>query len=236
MKRLGVIAALAGELKPLVEGWERTALPRGASYAQTRNGVETIAVYCGMGRESAALACMQAMEGGPLAAIVSIGWAGALSAGIRTGQAFRVSDVVDAATGERYVTESAGEARQEILKLVTARRVVPKSEKRQLAENYGAMLVDMEAATVARLARTRKIPFYCYKAVTDSSEEVLPDLNPYISRDGQMQMGRLIASLLVRPHYWPGLVRMGRNGTSGALALAEAVKELRREMEDADGN
>jgi adenosylhomocysteine nucleosidase len=233
MKRIGIIAALAGELKPLVQGWERRDLPRGASYSQQRNGLETFAVYCGMGRESAARACMYAMEGGPLTAIVSIGWAGALSSGIRTGHSFCVTDVVDAATGERYVTEDAG---REQTHLVTARRVLLKREKRQFAEDFGAMLVDMEAATVARLARTREIPFYCYKAVTDSSDELLPDMNPYISRDGQMAMGRFVASVLVKPQYWPGLMRMGKNGSRGAIALAEAVSRLRREMEDAHGS
>ena len=233
MKRIGIIAALAGELKPLVQGWETTPLKHGFSYSQTRNGVESIAVYCGMGREAAGLACMQAIEGGPLAALVSIGWAGALSSSLRTGQSYCVTDVVDAATAEQYVTESQA---AEKVRLVTARRVILKEEKRRIAEDFDAVLVDMEAATVARLARVRGIPFYCYKAVSDSMDDALPDLNPYISANGQMKTGRFAASVILKPQYWPSLVRMGKNSSIGAAALADDVKRLQREITDAHGN
>jgi adenosylhomocysteine nucleosidase len=229
MKRLGIIAALPGELRPLVQGWEQSAVGHGASYSQTQDGLETVAVYCGIGREPAARACMQAMEGGDLSALVSIGWAGALSPSVQTGIAYNVTDVVDAATGERYVTEDRGRV-PEAIKLVTTRRVILRDEKRPLAEDYGAVVVDMEAATVARLARVRGIPFYCYKAVSDSVEESLPDMNPYVTTDGQVRMPQFVASLLVKPYYWPGLVRMGKNSSRGALALAGAVKKLQGEM------
>ena len=70
MKRIGIIAALAGELKPLVEGWEAQPLQKGFRYSTTTNELQSIAVFCGMGREAAATACMQAMADGPLTAIV----------------------------------------------------------------------------------------------------------------------------------------------------------------------
>jgi adenosylhomocysteine nucleosidase len=230
MKRIGIIAALAGELKPLVQGWHASPFQRGVAYLQSTDDLETIAVYAGMGREAAARACMQAMEGGPLAALVSVGWAGALSPTVHTAHAYCVTDVVDALTGERYTTEDHGLTGEQI-KLVTAKRVIPRHEKSRFAEDFGASLVDMEAATVARLARVRGIPFYCYKSVSDSVEESLPDMNPFISRDGHMDMGRFVASVLVRPQYWPGLVRMGKNSSRGAEALARAVRTLQQAVQ-----
>ena len=232
MRRIGIIAALAGELKPLVQGWERTALPEGCSYSVTKNGLESVAVYCGMGREAAALACMRALEGGPLEAFISIGWAGALTSSLQAGRSYRVTEVVDASTGERY--QATGEGTPPV-RLVTARRVALKAEKRQLADDFGAMLVDMEAATVARLARVRDIPFYCYKAVSDSVDEALPDMNPYISPRGAMRTKKFVAAVMVKPKHWPALVRMGKNSSIGAAALADDVKKLQREMEDAHG-
>ena len=231
MRRIGIVAALPGELKPLVQGWERTPLARGCSYSQSSNDVETVAVYCGMGREAASLACMQALEGGPLSALVSIGWAGALTGGLKAGHSYQVGELVDASTGEQYWTE--GDVPESAQRLVTANRVILKDEKLRLAQDFGAGLVDMEAATVARLARVRDIPFYCYKAVSDSVEEALPDMNPYILPSGQMRTGRFAASVLVKPQYWAGLVRMGKNSSIGATALADDVRKLQREITDA---
>lgn len=232
MKRVGVIAALPGELKPLVKGWIRTEFARGDMYTKQAHGVEMVAVQGGMGRESAAAAFMQASLDGPLSAVISLGWAGALSPDTRTAVAYRVTHVVDASTGERYVTVDEGCAPE--VKLVTAQRVASGDEKARLAAAYGAVLVDMEAATVARLARVKEIPFYCYKAVTDAFEEVLPDMNRYIGRDGKMNLPGFAASVLVRPRYWPALMRMGRNSREGAAVLAAAVTMLEDEWRDAD--
>ena len=42
--------------------------------------------------------------------------------------------------------------------------------KARLAEAYGgAVLVDMEAATVARMAKMRQIPLLCIKGVSDEA-------------------------------------------------------------------
>ena len=66
------------------------------------------------------------------------------------------------------------------------------AEKRRLAETYGGMLVDMESATIARLAQMRGIPVCCMKIdyETDVSAR-LPNLNPFISAMGQMRDGEI---------------------------------------------
>lgn len=223
--RIGVIAAMPGELKPLVRGWESSAVDGNVIYRTIDSGIEVIAVCCGIGREPAARACTLALQGGELAALVSIGWAGALSPSMKPGHAYTVHSVVDAATGERYPTATERSGAVEF-RLVTTRRIAGKQEKTQLAENYGAMLVDMEAATVGRLARVHDIPFYCLKAVSDGVNESLPDMNPFLTRGGQMKISRLVASVVVRPQYWPALIRMGKYSSSGAEGLAAGVKEL----------
>jgi hypothetical protein len=37
--------------------------------------------------------------------------------------------------------------------------------------------------------------------------------------------------VLVRPQYWAGLVRMGKNSSRGAEALARAVRTLQQAMQ-----
>lgn len=232
-KRVGIIAALPGELKPLVRGWASTKVDGTVLYRWQSGQMELIALSCGIGREPAARACTLALQGGALAAIVSIGWAGALSCGMKAGEAYSVHEVVDAATGERYRTSAAAAESSEI-RLVTTRRIAGKAEKRKLAESYSAVLVDMEAATVGRLARVHDIPFYCLKAVSDGSNESLPDMNPFLTRAGQIKMASLVGSVVVRPQYWPALMRMGKNSSRGAIALGAAVNRLADELSEGE--
>jgi len=185
MRRVGVIAAMAGELKPLVEGWKPLRVRQGAvAWQGTIDGFLCIAVCAGMGKLAAERACAIAAEGGPLDALVSVGWAGALSCGMQPGSAYVLNEVVDGETGGVFPTNSPPREREAPpLKLVTIDHVAHVAEKRSLGTQYQAVLVDMEAATVARVARSQGIPFYCLKAVYRQSWAVATG-GPVGSRSG----------------------------------------------------
>jgi adenosylhomocysteine nucleosidase len=221
-QRIGIIAALPGELRPLVKGWQRLQVGR-HHYRTKRNGAEYIAVACGAGVARATLAVEAAAHDGPLTALLSIGWAGGLSCGVQPGVAYTVTEIIDPRTGERYVTDMST---QGPLRLVTSDHVVLGPEKRRLAETYSASLVDMEAAAVARLAQMRGIPFGCVKVLSDRATDEMPDFNRLMGRDGQLAVPRLIAHVLVRPRYWKVLLRLRQNTALGARVLAAAVDEM----------
>jgi nucleoside phosphorylase len=107
--------------------------------------------------------------------------------------------------------------------LATSSRVADAPEKQRLASAYGAALVDMEAAGVARMAAMRGIPFYCWKGVSDGFSEKLPDFNRFISAGGQFLLARFVLFALVRPWYWPRLMRMGENSKKAAQGIAESL-------------
>ncbi len=228
MKRIGIIAAMPGELKPLVQGWKPLRGRHGeAAWQGVIDGATCIAVCAGMGKEAAERACAIAAQDAPLNALVSMGWAGALSCGMQPGSAYVLNEVVDAATGERFATNSPARAGNAgALRLVTIDHVALAAEKRELGEKYQAVLVDMEAATVARVARRQGIAFYCLKAVSDAAGERLPDFSRYTDSQGQLQLAALLAHVAIRPRYWPGLARVGRNGRTGAVAMAAALGPL----------
>src|SRR6185437_10977760 len=108
-----------------------------------------------------------AAKDGGLRGFVSLGWAGALSCGLSVGSPYWVAEVVDGGTEERFPTKSA-ENLQPPLTLVTAGYIAQPEEKRVLAERFHAVLVDMEAAAVGRVALDKGIPFYCLKAISDA--------------------------------------------------------------------
>ena len=231
MSRVGIIAALPGELKPLVQGWKPLPLPdvrKGqAAWASRVDDVECIAVCAGVGSEAAAHACSISAQGGALDAIVSVGWAGATSCGIHPGNAYAVNQVIDALTGEYFTTNfPLPEGSGVPLRLVTTDHIVQYAEKRKLAGLHQAVMVDMEAATVARFALSENIPFYCLKAISDEIADILPDFGRYTNSDGHLRMAPLLGHVAIRPKYWPAMLRMGQNAKSGARAVAGALGPL----------
>jgi adenosylhomocysteine nucleosidase len=83
----------------------------------------------------------------------------------------------------------------------------------------------MEAAAVARLAAMRGIPFHCVKGVSDGFNEDLPDFNRFITPDGNFQTSRLLFFVLIRPWYWPSLIRMGENSSKASQAIRDLLLE-----------
>jgi len=217
--RIGIIAALPGELKPLVRRKPKMPVARGSGVAMwqwEQDGHEMVAVCAGMGGAAARRAFSAAEYAGSLDGVLSVGLAGALTEAGKPGECYMVSEIVDAQTGERFL-RAGGE------RLVTTVHVASATEKRRLAASYSASLVDMEAATVARLAQMRGIPMWCFKAVSDGVGADLPDLNPFIDMDGKLKMLPFLAHVAVRPQFWGALMALGRNSTAAAHNLADVT-------------
>lgn len=222
MTRTAIIAALPGELKPLVQGWPHSSRNGVDFWAQRTPEDEWIAACGGAGQAAATRAFAGIEDGGPIDLVFSVGWAGALTGKIASGSAHNMAGVVDAKTGERFRCDAgAGD-----LWLATSPKVADHNEKRRLASAYKADLVDMEAAAVARLAAMREIPFYCIKGVSDGLEERLPDFNPFIDDRGRFHTARFALFAVLRPIYWSALIRMGENSKRASQSIAETLHEF----------
>jgi adenosylhomocysteine nucleosidase len=218
--RIGIIAALPGELKPLVRNWQRMPVVRGSRidmWLTERDGNEVVAVCAGMGAAAARRAFTAAEFAGSLDMVLSVGWAGGLTdAQIQPA----MDEIVDAQTGERF-TLGAGTQR-----VVTTVQVAGVEEKRRLRAAYGAVAVDMEAATVARLAQMRGIPMHCFKAISDGPNARLPDINPFIDVDGHLKMAPFLAHVALRPQYWGSLIEMGGRSMKATVVLVLAIEKF----------
>lgn len=221
--RIGIIAALPGELKPLVRNWQKLAVARGAGismWQQTRGEDEILAACAGMGAAAARRAFTAVEHAGSLDMVLNIGWAGGLTEEASLGVV--MSEIIDAQTGERFLLTN-GKRR---LRLVTAARVADAREKRRLAASYGAVAVDMEASAIARLAQMRGLPMGCFKAISDGLDVELPDINPFIDESGKLRMTSFLAHVAPRPRYWRSLVAMGGTSRRASQALAAAVESF----------
>lgn len=229
--RIGIIAALPGELNPLVRGWDPLPPARGSGIRMwerpaSKGRNEVLAVCGGMGAAAARRAFAATEFRGATDLVLTVGWAGALSADLKPGDAFEAGELIDAQTGERF-RAAAGS-----LRLVTTVQVADPAEKRRLHASYGAALVDMEGATIARLAQMRGISIRCLKGVSDGFETALPDLNPFIDIAGQMEMTRFLAHVALRPNTWAPLARLGRQSAKAAKQLAILIQAVLAELED----
>jgi adenosylhomocysteine nucleosidase len=226
--RIAIIAALPGELKPLVKGWQRIATNTSGTkkWVLTRDADTWIAVCAGMGAEAALRAYATAVSDGPVDMLLSVGWAGSLHAEVPLGTVQVPTAVIDAQTGEQFnLTEGKRQWR-----LVTTPRVADDVEKMRLTATYqGAVLVDMEAATVARLAAMNEIPLLCIKGISDAAGATLPDLNPFIDQRGQMRMAGFLAYIAIRPRYWPSLLHLGKNSARAADAMRDLILKFMKE-------
>ena len=222
--KIGIIAAVPMELKHVVGGWERAPdTARGVKVWRKTDdgGVRLIAACAGMGSDAARRAFAAAEGDGPLDLVLSIGLGGATDSSLSVGVVCALSEVIDAQTGERFPLTNSGRK----LRIASLAHVADEAEKQRVFESYGAVMVDMESATVARMAQMRGIPMCCIKAVSDVHDAMLPDINPYL-RNGHLRMVPFLGSVAVRPRYWWPLMSLGRNSAAASRRLGDAVSRF----------
>ena len=226
MNTIAIVAALPSELRPLTRGWTSS----GTVLRGRIGDREILATSAGMGAAAVTRACETVLAVAPASApvdtLISVGYAGSLSCGLRPPDACAIREVIDATNDEHYPTDPVpGSAPAPIKpqRLVTFDRVADPEAKRRLAEQYQATLVDMEAAAVARSARAHGLKFLCFKAVTDGPNDRLPDFSRFTDSDGNLRFPSFIAWAVVHPGYWGTLRRLGQNSRQAAQELSNFV-------------
>lgn len=185
-----------------------------------------IAVCSGMGANAARRAFAAAEAEQPLDLVLSVGWAGAIMPDIQPGSAYTMSLIIDAQTGERFQLTDGNRK----MTVITMARVADASEKARLQSAYpGAVVVDMEAAAVARMAQIRGIPVACIKGVSDGVGADLPDINRFIGASGQLRLTRFLGYLALRPRYWGEVMRLGKYSKKAARAIYDLILEFMQE-------
>jgi len=218
--QLAIVAALPREIAALVRGSspDREMLRRGVQLYRLRGAV---VVAAGMGAERATLAVQAALAAAEIDGLLSVGLAGACSAAIVAGDLAEASVVIDSRTGERFAAESA-----QSCVLVTSDAIAGVQEKARLAATYGAALVDMEAATVARLALVKGLRFRAVKAVSDAHDFELASLARFSAKQGSFRTGAFALHTALRPQSWAKAAQLGRDSSRALAALTTRLREI----------
>jgi adenosylhomocysteine nucleosidase len=213
-----IIAALPREVKHLVRGWQEHRLPGKVVVYSNDLGVVACA---GMGAARATLAVQAAMSIKSVTTLLSVGLAGACDPALRVGEVVRAGTVIDTQSGERF---SDPEFQQILASTSSIASVV---EKRRLFDSYRASAVDMEAATVARMAQAHGFGFRAIKAISDEATFELQELARFATHDGQFREAGFAAYSAVRPQLWSKLFQLAGNSKRAVDALtAELESQL----------
>jgi adenosylhomocysteine nucleosidase len=210
-----IIAALPREVAHLVRGWQEK-MPSPGIVVYTNN--LAVVACAGMGAARAALAVEAAMRMKPVTALLSVGLAGACDPGLRVGKIVRAGLVVDTQSGERFRASDSAQV------LVSAPAIASVLEKQRLHASYGASAVDMEAATVARIAQAHHLPFRAIKVISDEADFELHELGQFATPDGQFRTAAFATYSALRPRLWGKLFQLAGNSKRALLALSTELE------------
>jgi adenosylhomocysteine nucleosidase len=210
-----IIAALPREVSALVMGWPSDQPARNV-WVWTR--ADAVVACAGMGAARAALAVQAAMAAGPVTTLVSIGLAGACDPAFCVGEIVRAGLVIDTGTGERFDALRGEQV------VVTGEAIASVREKARLRTSYGAAAVDMEAATVARLARAHGLDFQAIKAISDEADFEVDGLGRFATPDGQFREGAFALYAALRPQMWGKVTSLGKNSSKALRTLMAAIE------------
>lgn len=220
MTRIAVIAALERELHPFVQGWRRRPLDHAGKTFCCFESDELIAVAGGIGCRRAEVAARAVMEQFQPRMLVSAGLAGALIRSLKVGSIVTPNVIVDASTGTEYRCQAGGDVVGGGV-LVSAGEVADHEAKARLAERFHALVVDMEAAGVARVAAEENTGYRCVKAISDEFEAAMPPLNRFVYPEGDFQTRQFAAWAVLHPRHWAATLRLARNSARATRSLAD---------------
>ncbi len=224
MSTIAIIAAMEREISPLVRGWQRVMLSSSEKNFMLfqRDGV--LAVVSGIGCKNADLATRAIVAQYRPTLLISVGLAGALIRSLKIGSIFTPNVVVDAADGAEYRC-AADSNHVSGGVLVSSGEVAGVEAKRALVNRFHGLVVDMEAAGVARIAQQEQIGFRCVKAVSDEADFVMPPMGQFLNAAGEFQSGRFALWAAVRPWQWARIMALARNSKRATESLCNRLEK-----------
>lgn len=227
---LAIIAALPRELSLLSRDLRATTVLNANGILVQSTPTSILLVSAGMGSHRAALAVEAALAKGPITTLLSVGLAGACDPALTPATILQPTEIIDSRTGERFEADARFKSTAPLnlapATLVTTPAIAGPAEKLRLRATYNASAVDMEAATIARIATAHSIPFSALKAISDDYSVDLTSLSRFTSPYGHFRTGAFALHTALRPHLWRSTARLGRHSNAALKALTSATHQL----------
>tara|TARA_B100000959_G_scaffold282350_1_gene348537 strand:+ start:4072 stop:4842 length:771 start_codon:yes stop_codon:yes gene_type:complete len=210
---------------------------------------EILIVRSGVGQSPAQKAASDAAKKFDLKSIISIGFAGGVDPELR------ISDLIlpekiycceDEGSLFRFkkvslsLVANLGDYRGRIKKILTENRIKFKTGdiisvnrvadsvkfKEWLGKNYPVSGVEMETASIAKIAAKQRLPFFSLRAISDEVSHAIFQTNKLINKKGKIN--RLAAGyyVLTHPLLIPRAIELKKNSSKAAKTLTEAVLKI----------
>lgn len=220
MPKVGIVAALEREVRPLIAGRFMKDIEREGRrfrFFETDNA----AVVCGgIGPEAARRAAEALISSYRPTLLYSVGYAGALDGSLKVGSLIQPARVINAKDGSS-VSICNGQG-----VLLSYSAVASPGQKIKLREAFAAQAVDMEASAVASAAEARGVEFRAVKVISDEADFDFPPMEKFVDSDGKFSEGKFGLFVAVRPWLWPGVFRLARNSRSATRVLCEQLEKI----------
>ncbi|MEM6413442.1 MAG: hypothetical protein AAF720_02160 [Pseudomonadota bacterium] len=105
------------------------------------------------------------------------------------------------------------------------------ADKAELYERTGAVAVDMESGGVATASERFGTPFLAIRAIADPAERALPPpAMDAVAADGATKVFSTLMKTIVRPWYFPALLKLGEESKIALSSLETALPEILQEL------
>jgi hopanoid-associated phosphorylase len=169
--------------------------------------------------------------------LISWGCAAALSVFLKPGDLILADKLTDAGNVEMAVNADWRDYTQNILatfivvhtgRIAESISIVSSSkDKKQLHSITGAVALDMESISIAKVARQHTLPFLAIRVIADPVNMTLPlAINHSLNDRGEIELGKLLLFLVLHPAELPGLIKLGLHFKAAKKTLKSVAKHL----------
>lgn len=199
----------------------------------TLNDQSVLLAANGPGRSNAAAALNALADRYALSAVISTGYVGALDPSFAIGDIVLASNVRAAHSKVEYPVSlqvvPPNDVRFQNGRLVTIDRVAQTAdEKRTLARDHAASIVDMEASAVFETAQALGLPAAAVRVVSDRADVDFPfDFNRARRPDGTFSGWKIVRQAGWKPYDWRRLLQLKRDADVASRSLTAFLSQCR---------
>ncbi len=221
MSKPAIIAADRVEIAPLIRGWKRSRLITQRHTVEIFEEGNAVIGFAGMGPMPARIAADAVYKhcSGKVDAFLSVGYAGALNAAAKVGDLIEPKKIICAADDTEIINSNGAGT------LVSAGAVAGSDTKKMMASKYQADAIDMEAYSVADVARIYGVPFRAIKVISDDIDFPMPPMGRFIDDLGRFHKASFAIYVAMRPWIWADVSRLARNSSKATQVLVERLQQ-----------
>lgn len=249
LKNVGLIAAMPGEIKPLLKiagKYSKTKLGEFSFFSFCVAGKKCRLIESGIGMNRASNAAQALISECNPEVVISFGFGGAVLPGMSPGdlavarRTFLFHGMLQD-PGETFdlffppglleTLEKTGNKVGYAVRqcdFITSDKILNKKELTGLLPKYMINpVLDMETWAIAREAMRERVPLLAIRAISDAADEELEfSLDRFTDHEMNIRISRILRTIAMKPSILPQLIRLAYNSRIAGNNLGVAVQEL----------